>query len=194
MNKYVQAVLSLILLFILAIPAVRQMTEASMWRHMIVQFPLWMLAGGLFANVVPVSMRKLIAGWNKYGITGLVLTAVVLSVLMIPRVLDQALLYPEIELAKLSALFLAGMTLVLSWRSAGMIVQSFYLGNMLPMMGVVGWLYTESPLRLCNAYLLDDQIRLGNWLIGIAIVIAVGWLSWIAWFVVRAEMRQTSHR
>lgn len=98
------------------------------------------------------------------------------------------------ELAKLTALVLAGMALRLSWRPAGLILQFFFLGNMLPMMGVVGWLYTESPLRLCNAYLLDDQIQLGNWLIGLAAVIAIVWLSWITWRITYQETRQTSHR
>ncbi len=60
-------------------------------------------------------------------------------------------------------------------------MQGFFLGNMLPMTAVVGQLYIDSPLRLCNAYLLDDQIRLGTWLIAVAALLALGWLAHVAW-------------
>ena len=36
------------------------------------------------------------------------------------------------------------------------------------MTAIVGLLYIDSPLRLCNAYLQDDQIRLGQWLVASA--------------------------
>ena len=58
---------------------------------------------------------------------------------------------------------------------------------MLPMTAVVGQLYIDSPLRLCNAYLLDDQARLGQWLVGAAALVAVGWLAQVAWWVARRE-------
>ena len=91
------------------------------------------------------------------------------------------------EGAKLAALLLAGAALRLSWRPAGLVLQFFFLGNVLPMMAVVGSLYVDSPLRLCNAYLLDDQVRLGQWLIGVAALIAAVWLAWVGWQQVRRE-------
>jgi len=192
-NKPTQLVLGLSMLTFLAIPNIRQTMEESMLRHMLVQFPLWAGAAFLLAGSMPTCLCKAIARWNMYGISGLFVTGITLAVLMIPRVLDQALLHPEIESAKLAALILAGVALRLSWRPAGLILQFFFLGNMLPMMGVVGWLYTESPQRLCNAYLLDDQIQLGNWLIGTAATAATVWLSWTAWLIIHQETRQTSH-
>lgn len=192
MSKSTQAILGLGLLIVLTIPAIRHSMEASMWRHMLLQFPLWISAAALLAAGLPAPLRTAIARWNRYGISGLCVVAVTLAVLMIPRVLDQALLHPTIEFAKLAALVLTGIALRLSWQPAGLIVQFFFLGNMLPMMGVIGWLYTESPQRLCNAYLLDDQIQLGNWLIGVAIAVAVMWLTWVAWWVTSQEIRQTS--
>lgn len=192
MSKSTQAILGLGLLIVLTIPAIRHSMEASMWRHMLLQFPLWISAAALLAAGLPAPLRTAIARWNRYGISGLCVVAVTLAVLMIPRVLDQALLHPTIEFAKLAALVLTGIALRLSWQPAGLIVQFFFLGNMLPMMGVIGWLYTESPQRLCNAYLLDDQIQLGNWLIGVAIAVAVMWLTWVAWWVTNQEIRQTS--
>jgi len=67
------------------------------------------------------------------------------------------------------------------------VVQGFFLGNMLPMTAVVGQLYIDSPLRLCNAYLLDDQARLGQWLIALAVLLALAWLAQVGWWMVRRE-------
>ena len=57
-----------------------------------------------------------------------------------------------------------------------MVVQAFFLGNVLPMMGVVGTLYQDSAVRVCNAYRLDDQQDLGRAMVLIAITTAALWL------------------
>ena len=182
-----QAALGLALCVLLAWPALRHALEASMWRHMVLQFPLLMAAGALLAAALPSRARTLVARWNAHGIAGLVGVAVVLGVLMVPRVLDLALREPAIEAAKCAALVLAGAALRLSWRAAGLVVQGFFLGNVLPMTAVVGQLYIDAPLRLCNAYLLDDQARLGQWLIALAVLLALGWLAQVGWWMVRRE-------
>ena len=182
-----QAALGLALCVLLAWPTLRQALEASMWRHMVLQFPLWMLAGAWLVAGLPPAARAHVTRWNAHGISGLVGTGTVLAVLMVPRVLDLALVSLPIEAAKCAALLLAGAALRLSWRAAGLVVQGFFLGNLLPMMAVVGQLYIDSPLRLCNAYLLDDQARLGAWLVTAAALLAVGWLAQVAWWVVRRE-------
>ena len=177
--------MALALLALLLVPALRQWLTASMWRHMVLQFPLWMLAGAWLVAGLPPAARAHVARWNAHGISGLVGTGTVLAVLMVPRVLDLALVSLPIEAAKCAALLLAGAALRLSWRAAGLVVQGFFLGNLLPMMVVVGQLYIDSPLRVCNAYLLGDQVRLGLWLVGMAAGGAVGWLGWVAWTLVR---------
>lgn len=182
-----QVLVGLALLALLLVPAVRQWLTASMWRQMVLQFPLWMLAGALLVAGPSPSTRARIARWNAYGISGLVGAGTVLAVLMVPRVLDLALVSPSIEAAKCIALLLAGVALRLSWRAAGLVVQGFFLGNVLPMTVVVGQLYIDSPLRLCNAYLLDDQARLGQWLVSAAALLAVGWLAKVGWWAVRRD-------
>ena len=186
-NPRTQAILGLALCALLAWPALRHALEASMWRHMVLQFPLLMAAGALLAAALPSRARTLVARWNAHGIAGLVLVAVVLAVLMVPRVLDLALRDGATEAAKCAALVLAGAALRLSWRAAGLVVQGFFLGNMLPMTAVVGQLYIDAPLRLCNAYLLDDQARLGQWLIALAALLALGWLAQVGWWMARRE-------
>ncbi len=182
-----QALVGLVLLALLLVPAARQWLTASMWRHMVLQFPLWMLVGALLAAALSRAARTHIARWNAYGISGLVGAGTVLAVLMVPRVLDLALVSPPIEAGKCAALLLAGAGLRLSWRAAGLVVQGFFLGNVLPMTAVVGQLYIDSPLRLCNAYLLDDQARLGQWLVATAALLAVGWLVKVARWVVQRD-------
>lgn len=175
------------LLGTLLMPWLRHWLTASMWRHMVLQFPLWMLAGSWLVVALPSAMRAHIARWNAYGISGLVGAATALAVLMVPRVLDLALESVPFEAAKCTALLLAGASLRLSWRAAGLVVQGFFLGNLLPMTAVVGQLYIDSPLRLCNAYLLEDQVRLGNWLVAAAVLLALGWLTKVTWRLSRRE-------
>ena len=91
--------------------------------------------------------------------------------------------------AQFALLLLAGAALRLSWAPAGLLMQGFFLGNLLPMMAVAGQLYADSPVRICNAYLLDDQARLGEWLIALACVAAVGWLAQVARTMVLREER-----
>lgn len=175
------------LLVLLALPAVRHAMEASMWRHMIVQAPLWIAAGALAAGAVSERTRRALAPWNVSGISGLAIATVTLALLMVPRTLDLALVVPEVEAAKLAALFVTGAALRLSWRRASTVLQFFFLGNMLSMMAIAGMLYMNSPLRLCNAYLLDDQERLGDWLTTAAAVLGVAWLVWITLLLMRRE-------
>ena len=96
---------------------------------------------------------------------------------MIPRVLDLALVNPWVEFAKMTALVVCGAAIRLSWRPAGWLVQGFFLGQVLPMTAVAGTLYESSPTRVCNAYLLDDQVLLGQLMVWIAAGIALAWLA-----------------
>ena len=185
----------LLLLIGLALPSARTLLEASMLRHMLLQGPLLLLAGSLLAGIAGPRMRSAIARWNAYGITGLLAVACVFSLLMVPRALDLALVVPHIELAKFTLLLFSGAALRLSWRPAGLVVQAFFLGNVLPMTAVAGQLYADSPIRVCNAYLLDDQVRLGEWLIALACLFAVIWLAQVARSMVLREARaQTDSR
>lgn len=162
---------------LLALPSMRHFLEASMTRHMLVQFPLLALAGFCLAGALPQSFVARLDRWNGYGISGLSATALVLGLLMIPRLLDLALIDGRVELAKWLALLLSGAALRLSWRPAGLLVQGFFLGNVLPMTAVVGYLFESSPVRVCNAYLLDDQERLGQRILWITAATGLVWFA-----------------
>ena len=172
--------LGAVLLAVVLLPALRRAVESSMTAHMLLQYALLMLAGGLLAARVPARWRAPLARWNALGIAGLLGAAIVLAFAMVPRLLDLALVDARVEAAKLSALLLAGAALRLSWRPAGIVVQAFFLGNVLPMTGVAGMLYQDAPLRLCNAYRLDDQQSLGLGLVGLAVGVCAAWLAALA--------------
>lgn len=185
-----QALCGMALLAALALPPLRHALEASMTLHMLVQYGGLMLAGALLFTGLPPAASRRVAAWNTMGLAGLVAVALILAVLMIPRVLDLALVDVRVETAKFAALLLAGAALRSSWRQAGMLVQGFFLGNVLPMTGTIGWLYEESPLRVCNAYGLEDQQRLGLLLVGIAWMVGIGWLVNVGWRMARQEQKQ----
>ncbi|WP_372525688.1 hypothetical protein [Piscinibacter sp.] len=173
------------LLAVLTLPPLRHALEAGMSLHMLAQYPALMLAGALLAAAPSAGLRRRLSAWNTLGISGLVAFALILAVLMIPRVLDLALVDLRVELAKIAALMLAGAVLRSSWRAAGLAVQGFFLGNVLPMTFIVGTLYQDSPLRLCNAYRLNDQQQLGCALAWGAGVVASLWLARAMWSVSR---------
>jgi hypothetical protein len=180
------ALAAMALLGLLALPVARQTLEASMSAHMLLQYPLLALAGYWLVAAMSPRWLASLQRWNAHGIAGLFASAMMLAILMIPRVLDLALVDGRIALAKALALIFCGAALRLSWRPAGLLVQGFYLGNVLPMMAVVGNLYASSPVRVCNAYLLDDQARLGQLLIWLSASVALAWGA----LVVRSLMQR----
>ena len=186
--------LGLLLLAVVLLPPVRRATESSMTGHMLLQYPALMLAGALLVGPVP---RRWMEGeqygglqrCNELGIAGLLASAIAMALLMVPRVLDLALADPRVEAVKLLALVASGAAIRLSWQRAGTVIQAFYLGNMLPMLAVVGMLYQDSPTRVCNAYRLDDQQTLGAALVWAAAGIAALWLLRL-WLKLRPVRRR----
>ena len=173
---------------VLLLPPARQALESSMVAHMLLQVPLLMVCGAMLADC-PVAGRERLARWNSHGIAGLFAVALATALLMVPRLLDLAVADWRIDVAKAAVLLACGAALRLSWRPAGPLVQGFFLGNVLPMTAAVGQLYQDSPLRLCNAYLLDEQVRLGQALVAGAVVAGVVWFTALVVALVRSQPR-----
>ncbi len=164
----------LILIGILALPALRRVLEAHMVAHMLVQIPLLALTGALFASAVGVRTRRTLEPYNEYGLPGMLMVLIASSYWMLPRALDAALDSPTTELVKFVSLpLLVGLPLALSWGRVGPVGRGFVLANAISMIGVVGWLYRQSPVRLCNYYLIDQQVLLGDCLLWLALLTAV---------------------
>jgi hypothetical protein len=170
----------------LLLPPARHALESSMAAHMLLQVPLLVACGAMLAQVPP-PCREWLARWNSHGIAGLFAVALATALLMVPRLLDLAVADWRIDVAKAAVLLACGAALRLSWRDAGSLVQGFFLGNVLPMMAAVGQLYQDSPLRLCNAYLLDDQVRLGEALVAVSIAVGAVWFTALVMALVRSQ-------
>jgi hypothetical protein len=169
------------------VPPVRKLTESSMTAHMLIQYPCLLLSGALLVREMPARWLSASERWNELGIPGFVGSGLALALLMIPRVLDLALVDGSVEAMKMLALVITGAALSLSWQRAGVVMQAFFLGNVLWMTAVVGMLYQDSAVRVCNAYRLDDQQDLGLALVLIAIAIGVIWSLHTAWSRARVE-------
>ncbi len=162
--------------FLAALPPVREMLEASLALHVLVQLPLLAAAGwGLGRVVGPVRPGEL-AGFNGAGVPGLLLAAFTTAFWLLPRSLDAALQEPAWEAAKLTTVpLLLGLPLARSWPRLPPLGRALIRANLVPMLAVMGWLYHVAPDRLCNSYLLDQQARLGNGLLAVAAALAVAW-------------------
>ena len=175
------AVVGLVALIALVTQPLRHVLEAQMSMHMLAQFPALILTGMLLAGALSTTARAQLAQWNAHGVAGLTFAALVLALAMIPRLLDLALVDANVEIVKFVALLLCGSALRLSWHNAGVIVQGFFLGNVLPMMAIAGSLYETAPARVCNAYRLDEQQWVGQCLNVVAGCIAAVWLARVFW-------------
>lgn len=160
---------------VLALPTVRDHLQAHMWSHMMLQLPALAFCGALMVGA-QASATAREQSWNAHGMTGLSLCAVVLTLSMVPRVLDMTVAEPGWNACKFMGCTLLGVAWRQSWQQAGWALQSFFLGNVLPMMAVVGYLYQDTPLRVCNAYGLEDQQRTGFLLNITVVVVAAVWL------------------
>ncbi len=168
-----------------ALGAYRPLTSL-MSLHMMVQIPLLVLAG-VFAEQAAWCRREPSAStasdtkrgpWscNEYGVPGLLLASLVGTAWMIPKALDDALTDWRVATFKYVGLPAAGWVLSASLRLAPAVIKLFFLGNFCWMAAIVGMLYLDQPVRLCNAYLLDDQDWAGRGLIALAVILPLGWL------------------
>lgn len=155
--------------------------------HMLVQLPLLVIAG-LAAEQAWYSRRRAptfferwqvsYTGWscNDYGLPGLLLVSLIGIGWMIPKALDDALTDWRMTLFKYVGLPVCGWVLGASLRRAPKVITLFFLGNFSWMSAIAGMIYLDLPVRLCNAYLNDDQHWTGRGLIALAVVLPAVWV------------------
>ena len=167
----------------------RHALEASMAAHMLLQIPAIFVAGVLAARAV-AAWRQGRQGWlpwidavlprlrryDEHGVPGLLALSFLLAYWMIPKALEQALAAPAAEALKFVSLFGGGLLLAGCLARANRVIQLFFVGNAAWMTAIVGLLYQDTPARLCNAYLLDDQLRAGQGLVLLSVAVPALWL------------------
>jgi hypothetical protein len=71
--------------------------------------------------------------------------------------------------------FLVGLPLAAGWARAHPLTRAVIKAQSVSMLAVMAFLYTHAPMRLCNAYPVEDQYRLG---IGfLALAFAAAWTT-----------------
>jgi len=181
-------------MLVLLAPPLRHALESSMTAQMLLQLPLLVGVGGLLAQALPVPLLARIARWNHLGISGLVLASVASAFWMLPRTLDASVTEPLVATAKyLSLPLLVGLPFALSWPRMSFIVRGVFLLEFIATFFRLGWLYLISPERLCNLYLLDDQQRLGKYMLVIGSALLLGVVGKLIWgrFESPAQTRPT---
>ena len=170
-----QAALATFLIFACAV--LRTPLEADPVPHMLLQLPLLAWAGWLLADAIsPIWPDAGLSRLNDNGIPGLLIVLFAIAFWMLPRSIDGALTSIPVEIAKfITVPLLIGLPLRWSWYRASPLLRGVLKSNALSMLGVLAWLYSAAPVRVCNSYLVEDQKRLSIAFLGAAIGLAILW-------------------
>ena len=162
----------------LSLPPLRPLIEQSMVWHMLVQMPLlvlggWLLAGHWWAWQAPALFER----FNRFGLTGFIVTTLIAGYWMIPSSIDRAVVVFGADMAKIITLWLCGAALRHSMQHSPLLSQMFFLGYTLPMIVWLGMYFATTDLRLCNAYSLESQLVAGRALVVLGIAAGAVWLG-----------------
>lgn len=160
--------------------------------HILLQLPLLALAGVLIAKAVVERRDWRPSPWLEGGLPLILLALFATAFWMLPRSIDAALVDPRMELAKFVTIpLLIGAPLAIGWPKAHPLLRGFLKAEAVSMLAVLAFLYTHAPVRICNAYLVDDQERLGFGFLMAAILLALLWAWPIFWDEKRHPIAQT---
>ncbi|MEM1300116.1 MAG: hypothetical protein AAGH68_12660 [Pseudomonadota bacterium] len=136
--------------------------------HVLVQLPLLAVAGWWGARALELK--------TPAPLTALIVAISATAFWMLPRSIDAALETPWVDLAKfISIPALIGASLAAAWGQLHPILRGFVKAQSLSMLGVLGFLYTHAPVRICNSYLVSDQERLGLGFLYLCAALVVLW-------------------
>ena len=175
-HKILQFTGLLLSLYLITVSPISTILESTMVGHVLLQLPLLVTIGLFAADVVTAKLKNMIILINAGGIFGCISITFIFLVWMIPRWLDASLVYETVALAKYASLIVGGVLLRMSWPIAHPITRGLLQIEFIAMLLRLGWLYLISPERLCNSYLLSDQIWLGRGLLIIAFALCLTWL------------------
>lgn len=138
--------------------------------HVLVQMPFLAFAGAL----VPIAPRAI----PRDLALPLAIVALTTALYwMLPRAVDAALITWQGHAAKFITLpLLLGVPFGLAWPRLGPVLRGFAKAQTVSMLLLLGFLYTHAPIRICNSYLVDDQVRLGLGFACLAAALAVFWI------------------
>lgn len=164
------------LIVIVATP-IKSSLESTMASHVLIEIPILILLGVALGRIILSINPHFLLRFDRGGITSILITSFTIGFWMIPRWLDASLIDTDVSAAKfMSLIFLAGIPLAISWDRLGFIARGVVKIEFLGMLFRLGWLYLISPDRLCNSYLLEDQIWLGKGFLILGFAFSVSWI------------------
>lgn len=157
-----QSIYGLLLLLALILPPVANLMESVMVIHMHMQMLLLIFTGFLMARFFQLRFPHFFEKWNGNGVPGILLFVIIVVYWTLPRSMDEALNEQSMELFKFVSLpLLAGIPLRDSWKKLRPIGKDITFYFFAILFFGMGWLYIDSPVQLCNNYLVIEQITLG---------------------------------
>ena len=175
MNKRFAVVPILIFALLITIGPGGDWLELSMVTHVLIQLPLLALIGVLLGGLMPSAIVYGLGRVNAGGIFGCICVSYLFLFWMIPRWLDASLTSDVVAYFKYLSLILGGIMLRHTWWRTHFITRGVLQIELLAMLYRFGWLYLISPERLCNSYLLTDQVWLGRGFLAIALALSITW-------------------
>lgn len=165
---------------LIAAPPLAGPLESTMTTHMLVQIPVLALCGWFAGDWLADRHPAVALALAPFRWALLVVAFATFAVWMIPRLLDVAVQSAGADLAKaLSLTLLGGLPLRLAWLHLGPVARGIAHLEALATLWRIGWIYLDSPSRLCTQYGMDDQQRLGSLVLQAGAMYAV-WLVWLA--------------
>jgi len=173
-----------LLAVLLWLPGLGGMLKLSMLTHMGVQVSLLVVAGYGVGSAWLAHRPESVPTIRTYRWALLLMAVLTLMVWMLPRLLDLAVEQPEIDILKaLTLVCCAGLPLAWAWPQLPAVAQGVLHLEALATLWRMGWLYLDSPNRLCVRYGLADQHLLGRSLMVAGTVYGL----WLAWMVLRGQ-------
>ncbi|MEO9970174.1 MAG: hypothetical protein ABJG15_10195 [Hyphomonadaceae bacterium] len=150
-----------------------QSLEVSPVTHMLVLLPGLAISGALLGIGLRVDRIQI----DEANANGVILIAVgFIFFWMLPRYIDASLVTVTFGILKyLSIPIFVGVLMALGWGRANPYLRGFLKANALSMLGVLSFLYTHAPVRICNSYLVSAQENLGVAFLWTAIFLALVW-------------------
>ena len=167
----------------LSAPPLRSLIEQSMVWHMVVQMPMLLAAGWLFADRPGSAGGAGGAGdgmlprtWDHFGLTSFMIAQAIFSYWMLPSAIDRAVVLPSMDLLKLLSLFCGGLLLRRAMARSPSVLQLFVVGYAVSMLFAAGSFVATADQRLCNAYSLESQWKAGIGVVVLGAIISGVWL------------------
>ncbi len=160
------------------LPPMRGWFESTMSAHMLLHIPALVLIGWGAGARLDKCCPRMTAALRPFRWALLFGAISTLGIWMIPRLLDLAAESFFVDLVKAVTLTLTGgLSLNLGWRNTGPVARGLIHIEAMASLIRLGWIYAESPARLCTRYGLNDQYWLGN-----ALLVAGGlYAATMAW-------------